>query len=136
MRFRRKKAGERVFHKSMPSDLIRGWTPVLRSEYAPPEKAGLCKLAGRRRSIPRDHRTRPVEMIVHAGLQGVLVVAEGAERHEGHRRHELAAAEIVILVFELGREVLGEHVFDAGADRETVGVAAVEREGDRHPAER
>src|SRR5229473_3182349 len=26
---------QRVFRKSMPSDLIRGWIPVLRSEYAP-----------------------------------------------------------------------------------------------------
>jgi hypothetical protein len=27
-------ARQRVFRKSMPADLIRGWVPVLRSEYA------------------------------------------------------------------------------------------------------
>src|ERR1700730_14691873 len=29
------KQRQRVFRKSMPSDLIRGWIPVLRSAYAP-----------------------------------------------------------------------------------------------------
>jgi hypothetical protein len=34
-------SGTRVFHKSMPSDVIRGWVPVLRSEYAQKDVRGV-----------------------------------------------------------------------------------------------
>ncbi len=59
---------------------------------------------------------RRVEAVVDAGLDGVLVVAEVAERRQRARGHEVGVAEIVVLVLDLGRPVRGEHVFEAGAD--------------------
>src|SRR5271168_2403139 len=53
-------------------------------------------------SIPRDHRACPVEAIVYADLDRMLVVAEGAERRQGDRGDKLAVAEVVILILDLG----------------------------------
>src|SRR3954471_1706092 len=84
-----------------------------------------------RRSVLRNHRaTAPIETIVDAGLDGVLVVVERTERREGSRRHERAVAEIVVLILELGRPARGEHVFQTAADG--VAVLVVMIEGERH----
>ena len=66
----------------------------------------------------------------------MLVVADAAERNEGRRADEAGVAEVVVLVFDLGRPVLREHVFEAGADGVAIVMAAVERVGLRHAAER
>src|SRR5258707_7373269 len=87
-------------------------------------------------SVLRDHRaTTPVEAIVQAGLHGMLVVAEpGADEDSGSGR-ERGAAEIVILVFDLGGPVRREHVFEAGTDGVAVAMVAVGRESHRHAAD-
>src|ERR1700687_5928245 len=87
-------------------------------------------------SILRNQRATPVEAIVDAGLHGMLVVSGAAESREDGWRHKAGLAEIVVLIFDLGRPVLGEHVFQAGADGEAVVMAAVERERLRHGVER
>ena len=61
----------------------------------------------------------------------MLVVASVTQREKRGRRDEVDFAEIVKLIFDFGRPVLGKHVFQAGADRVTVVMAAVKREGDR-----
>src|SRR5579872_2824560 len=61
----------------------------------------------------------------------MVVGAEAAERNECGRSGEAGIAEIIILIFQLARPVLGEHVFDTGADGPAIGVVAGECE--RHP---
>src|SRR5207344_1936533 len=85
--------------------------------------------------VLRNHRTAEVEAVVDTGLERVLVGAEAAERRQRRRGHELAVAEVVVLVLDLARPVLGEHVFETGADRPAVTMAAVEGEHLRHAAE-
>src|SRR5262245_35771344 len=87
--------------------------------------------------VLRDHRARAteVEAVVDTDLHGVLVIAEAAERRQRRRRHEPAVAEVVVLVLDLARPVLGEHVFETGADGVAVAMAAVEREELRDAAE-
>ena len=80
-------------------------------------------LIAERRSVARDNRAAEVEAIVDAGLHGVLVIVEAAERHQRGRGQKAAVAEIVILVLGLGRPVRREHVFEAGADGVAVAVA-------------
>src|SRR5579871_1155442 len=84
-----------------------------------------------RRSILRDHRASPVETIVDARLHDMVVGAEAAEWNQRGRRGEARIAEVVVLIFELARPVLGEHVFEAGADGPTVVAVAGEAERDR-----
>src|SRR5215471_20697992 len=87
--------------------------------------------------VLRDHRARAteVEAVVDTDLHGVLVIAEAAERRQRHRRHEPCVAEVVVLVLDLARPVLREHVFEAGANGVAVAMAAVEREGLRNARE-
>src|SRR6266481_8961680 len=86
----------------------------------------------RRGSIRRDQRAVPVEAIIQAGLHSMLLVAEGAERDKRDRGGEPAAVEVIKLVLDLGRPVLGEHVFQASADSEAIAMVAIEREADRN----
>src|SRR5712691_13528893 len=80
----------------------------------------------RRGSIPRDHRATPVEAIVDAGLNRMLVVAEAGSNEDGRAAsHEGGAAEVVILVFNLRGPARREHVFEAGADGVAVTMVAV-----------
>src|ERR1700730_3746284 len=87
-------------------------------------------------SVPGNHRATPVEAIVQADLEGMLVVAGAAESRERERRQEVGLAEVVVLIFGLGRPVLGEHVFEAGTDGKAIVMAAVERESLRHAEQR
>src|ERR1700688_4971879 len=87
-------------------------------------------------SVLRNHRATPVEAIVQADLEGMLVVAGAAESWERERRQEVGLAEVVVLIFGLGRPVLGEHVFEAGTDGKAIVMAAVERERLRHAEQR
>src|SRR5271168_5106185 len=85
----------------------------------------------RRRSIPGDGRVGPVEAVVDAGLDGVLGVGEpGADNVDGTGQ-EGRAAEIVVLVFELGGPAWREHIFEAGADSVAILAVAVGGEGRR-----
>src|ERR1700735_80971 len=85
----------------------------------------------RRGSIPGDRRVGPVEAVVDTGLDGVLGVGEpGADNVDGAGQ-EGRAAEIVILVFELGGPARREHIFKAGADRVAILMAAIRGEGSR-----
>src|ERR1700722_18217299 len=85
----------------------------------------------RRGSIPGDRRVGPVEAVVDTGLDGVLGVREpGADNVDGAGQ-EGRAAEIVVLVFELGGPARREHVFKAGADRVAILMVVVGGEGRR-----
>src|SRR5260370_31439901 len=64
----------------------------------------------------------------------MVVVVKRAERSQHSGGDEAAIAEVVVLIFGLGRPVLGEHVFDARADGVAVAMTVVEREGDRNAA--
>ena len=66
----------------------------------------------------------------------MLVVAGAAESREDGRRHKVGLAEVVELIFGLGRPVLGEHVFQTGADGEAIVMAVVDHERLRHPVDR
>src|SRR5262245_55274766 len=87
--------------------------------------------------VLRDHRAgaTEVEAVVDTDLHGVLVIAEAAERRQRRRRHEARVAEVVVLVLDLARPVLDEHVFETGTDGVAVAMAAVEREELRDAAE-
>src|SRR5665648_181293 len=81
----------------------------------------------RRGSIPGESRVALVE----AGLDGVLGVGEpGADNVDGTGQ-EGRAAEIVVLVFELGRPARREHIFEAGADSVAILMVVVGGEGRR-----
>src|SRR5450432_882515 len=85
----------------------------------------------RRGSIPGESRVAPVEAVVDAGLDGVLGVGEpGADNVDGTGQ-EGRAAEIVVLVFELGRPARREHIFEAGADSVAILMVVVGGEGRR-----
>src|SRR5687768_7467933 len=77
------------------------------------------------RSVARGerstHRSTPVEAIVQANLDGVLVIAEGAGGSD--RTNKVHSAKIVVLVFDLARPVLGEQVFETTADSVAVTAA-------------
>jgi hypothetical protein len=100
------------------------------------ETAGLPQSRIERCSVARNHRAAAeAEAVVNTDLEGVLVEAEVAERHQRPRADEVGAAEIVIHVLALGRPVRGEHVFEAGADSVAVAMVAIEDEGDRDTGE-
>src|SRR5580704_229068 len=99
------------------------------------KKAGICAglfhvSSENAVSVFSGDRPTPAEAIVHAHLDGVLVVAEARAGNRG-RAGEGGVAEIVVLVLGLGRPVRREHVFEAGADGPAVLVGAVGGEGDR-----
>src|ERR1700688_3885462 len=76
-------------------------------------------------SVAGGDRATPAEAVVHADLDGVLVVPEaGADDRRG-ATGEGGAAEIVVLVFGLGGPVRCKHVFEAGADGIAVRVISV-----------
>src|SRR3954465_2387355 len=92
-----------------------GWQPEPANER--PAGAGLCQIVivgGA--SVARGCRTTPAEAVVHADLDGMLVLpaadADDVDRTGGNRR----AAEVVILVLGLGRPVRREHVFEASTN--------------------
>src|SRR5882724_13721326 len=66
----------------------------------------------------------------------MVLGAEVAERGKGGRSDEPAATEVIKLILGLGRPVLCEQVFEAGADGEAVAMAAIERERNRSASER
>src|ERR1700730_16904386 len=82
-------------------------------------------------SVTRGDRATPAEAIVDAGLDGVLVVTEAGAENRRRTTGESGAAEIVILVFGLGRPVRREHVFQTGTDREAVLAASIGGKGHR-----
>src|ERR1700679_22762 len=82
-------------------------------------------------SIAGDGRVGPVEAVVDAGLNGVLGVGEPGTDNVDGTGQEGRAAEIVVLVFELGGPARREHIFEAGADRVAILVAAISGEGRR-----
>src|SRR3954468_12276190 len=98
--------------------------------HPPNKKAGgkpaFSQLASSWRSVFGGDRAAPAEPVVHADLDGVLVVAERAAGDVGRAAsREGRAVEVIVLVFSLGRPVRGEHVFEAGTDG--VAVLAVTR---------
>src|SRR5713101_1615949 len=106
-----------------------------RSQKKGRHKAGLFResVQVRSGSIPRNHRATPVEAIVDASLNRVLVIAEAGSNEDGRAAsHEGGAAEVVILVFNLRGPARREHVFEAGADGVAVTMVAVGGESRRH----
>src|SRR6185437_13596614 len=81
-------------------------------------------------SIFGGDRPTPAEAVVHADLDGVLVVAEARAGNRG-RAGEGGVAEIVILVLGLGRPVRRKHVFKARADGPAVLMGTIGGKGDR-----
>src|SRR5882724_12754588 len=115
------------------------WSPCAkfahRSQKKGRHKAGLFResVQVRSGSVPRDHRSTPVEAIVDAGLNRMLVVAEaGSNEDERAAGYEGGAAEVVILVFNLGGPARREHVFEAGTDGVAVTMVAIGGESCRH----
>src|SRR5260221_8959588 len=101
----------------------RGWQTKGRRE------AGLCQiLVAAGRSVARGCRTAPAEAVVHTDLDGMLVLAAADADHVGRTGGDGRAAEVVILVFGLGRPARREHVFEAGADG--IAILAVTSGGD------
>src|SRR5580704_791451 len=70
-------------------------------------------------SVPGDHRTAPVEMIVQTGADDLFAErGRGGEydgRNGGCRNTERTAAEIDIEIFDLDAPVRPQHGFGAGA---------------------
>src|SRR6185312_10014962 len=66
-------------------------------------------------SVLGDDRATPTETIVQANLDGVLVVAETTSESAGVVEH-VDVAEVIVLVLDLARPVLGEQVFEASTD--------------------
>src|SRR5438132_8567974 len=85
--------------------------------------------------VARDDGAREIEAVIHADLERVLVIVEGAERHQRRRRNEAAVAEIIVLILGLHRPARREHVFGAAADGPAVAVSIAEQEGDGNAAE-
>src|SRR5258706_9727409 len=86
-------------------------------------------------SIPRTDRAAPPEAIVHADLDGMLVVPEVGADDRGRSTGKRRCAEIVVLVFGLGGPVRGEHVFETGADSVAVLVGAIGGKRGRYAAD-
>src|SRR6266446_536698 len=86
-------------------------------------------------SIPRTDRATPPDAIVHADLDGMLVVPEMGANDRGRSAGESGIAEVVVLVFGLGGPVRREHVFETAADGVAVLVTAIGREGGRYAAD-
>src|SRR6266702_7772704 len=96
-------------------------------------EAGLCQImVALGRSVARGCRTAPAEAVVHTDLDGMLVLPATDADHVGRTGGDGRAAEVVILVFGLGRPVRREHVFEAGADGVAVLAVAGGGEGLRH----
>src|SRR3981189_116751 len=90
-------------------------------------KAGLFRecVQVRSGSIPRNHRATPVEAIVDTSLNRMLVVAEAGSNDDRRAAgQEGGAAEVVILVFNLGGPAGREHGFDAWPDGVAVTMVA------------
>src|SRR3974390_3152407 len=88
------------------------------------------------RSVPRPSvlggdRAPPAERIVHTALDGVIVVAETRADNRRGTAGEGGVAEVVVLIFGLGRPVRGEHVFETRADGPAVLLVAGCRKADR-----
>src|SRR5882757_10669569 len=96
------------------------------------KKAGVKPAFSRRmsvRSIFGGDRATPAKPVVHADLDGVFVVPEAPAGDIRRGGDEGGIAEIVILLFGLGRPVGRKHVFEASADRVAVLVIAIGGEG-------
>src|SRR6478672_3313416 len=65
----------------------------------------------------------------------MLVVTESDADKGGGAGRERRVAEIIVLVFDLGRPVRGEHVFETSAHGVAVAMIAVGRERRRHAAD-
>src|SRR4051812_14469584 len=99
---------------------------------AGPLNAGDC-FAG---SVFGGDRSTPAKAIVHADLDGVLVVAEAGPDDFSRASGEGGVAEIVVLILGLRRPIRGEHVFKAGANGPAVLLIAGRRESDRSTGDR
>src|ERR1700738_1944594 len=86
-------------------------------------------------SVSRGYRATPAEAVVDANLDGMFVIPEPGTQNRGRSAGEGGAAEIVILVFGLGRPARREHVFETGTDRVAIIVASVGGKGRRHPGD-
>jgi len=75
-----------------------------------------------RRSVSGNHRAAPTEPVVDAELHQLNIVVVAGDRVTGKRRDDSArhdkapAAKRDEVIFEFRRPIVGEGVFDAGAD--------------------
>src|SRR3954447_1257854 len=85
----------------------------------------------RKASVTGSRRGTPIKPVVQAGLDGVLVIAEadGGNNTAGAGEESVPRAEVVVLVFDLARPVLGEHVFETTAHGVAIAATAVVGEG-------
>src|SRR3954463_12941327 len=82
-------------------------------------------------SVTRSRRGAPIEPVVQAGLDGVLVIAEadGGNNTSGAGEESVPGAEVGVLVFNLARPVLSEHIFETTAYGIAIATTAVVSEG-------
>ena len=59
----------------------------------------------------------------------VIAEADGGNNTSGAGEESVPSAEVIVLVFDLARPVLGEHVFETTADGVAVATTAVVGEG-------
>src|SRR4051794_34753833 len=111
--------------------LVPGFTAYLAHQTKRPARAGLFSNLDRSRSISGRCGAAPVEAIIQTDLHGVVVVAKAAERSQSSRANEPGAAEVIILILDLGGPARSEHVFQAGADGVAVTMTAIQCERDR-----
>src|SRR5215468_1775084 len=89
----------------------------------------------RLQSVARGWRTAPAaEAVVHADLDGMVVLPAARADDIGRTGGEGGVAEIIVLVLGLGRPVRREHVFEARANGVTVFPVAGRGEGGGRPA--
>src|SRR5260370_14061345 len=108
---------------------IAGRGEGLLREAKRPARSRPLPYRGKSSSVPRGDRATPAEAVVHADLDGVLVLPKPGADDRGRPTGEGGIAEVVILVLGLGGPVRREHVFEAGADGVAVLAGAVGGEG-------
>src|SRR5215831_11721210 len=116
------KAG--VTPASWNAPTVSGFAASRRTSRPSPSQDLTCSVLG-------GDRPAPAEAIVHADLDGVIVVAKARADDLGRAAGEGGVAEIIVLVFGLRRPVRGEHVFKAGTDGPAILMVGVGGEGDR-----
>jgi hypothetical protein len=69
----------------------------------------------------RKAQASEIEAIIQSAFDRLLVIAKSSDSNR--RRQEIDSAEVVILILDLARPVLGEQIFKAATNRVSVTAA-------------